>query len=141
VATAQSGNAEPADLQWHAELALWAGRERIAGAVDDLRLPLERREQDRVATFAVLHGPRDRDVDWLHAGEALSAGSLVATGLGVSVLPFSAPIEHTGARGALRRAIPELGYPYLMMRLGRHATEADAPHTGRLAAAESIERP
>lgn len=124
VATARADNTEPADAQWHAELALWAGSDRIAGALDDLRLPIAPGEHDRAATFAVLHGPRDQDLDWIHAGEALSAGSLVAIGLEVSILPFSAPIEHADARETLRRAVPELGHPYLMMRLGRHAIEA-----------------
>jgi len=141
VATAHADNIEPADAQWHAELALWAGSDRIAGALDDLRLPIAHGEHDRAATFAVLHGPRDQDLDWLHAGEALSAGSLVATGLRVSVLPFSAPIEHADARETLRRAVPDLGYPYLMIRLGHHATKAIAPHTPRLTAAQTMERP
>jgi hypothetical protein len=141
VATAHAEKMEPADAQWHAELALWAGGDRIAGALDDRRLPIAHGEHARAATFAVLHGPSDQDLDWLHAGEALSAGALVATDLGVSVMPFSAPIEHAGAREILRRAVPELGCPYLMVRLGRHATEAVAPHTPRLTAAQTIERP
>ncbi|WP_233414365.1 nitroreductase [Nucisporomicrobium flavum] len=141
VATAHARNTEPADAQWHAELALWAGSDRIAGALNDLRSPIAHGEHDRAATFAVLHGCRDQDVDWLHAGEALSAGSLVAAGLGVSVLPFSAPIEHAGARETLRRAVPDLDCPYLMMRLGHHATKAIAPHTPRLTAAQNMEFP
>ena len=121
VATADSPDAGPAAAQWHGELALWAGSDRIVGADDDPRTPAEPGEHDRAATFAVLHGPRDQTLDWLHAGEALSAGALVAAGFGVSVLPFSAPIEYAAAREALRHAIPELGFPYLMVRLGRHA--------------------
>jgi hypothetical protein len=124
VATAHADNTEPVNAQWHAELALWAGSDRIVGAQNDLRLPIAHGEHDRAATFAVLHGPGDQDLDWLHAGEALSAGSLVATGLKVSILLFSAPIEHADARETLRRAVPDLGYPYLVMRLGQHATEA-----------------
>ncbi|HEX5203550.1 MAG TPA: nitroreductase [Actinoplanes sp.] len=139
VATGGARDSEAADVQWHAELALWAGSDRIVGAVDDLRLPIAHGEHDRAASFAVLHGLRDEYLDLLHAGEALSAGSLVATGLGVSVLPFSAPIEHAEARETLRRAVPDLGHPYLMMRLGRHATGAVAPSTTRMAAGETIE--
>lgn len=127
VASARDDSAEPADAQWHAELALWAGRDRIAGATDDPRLPIGHGEHDRAATFAVLHGPGDQELDWLHAGEALSVGSLVAIGLGVSVLPFSAPIAHAAAQETLSRAVPELGHPYLMVRLGRHSTEAPVP--------------
>ncbi|WP_130510004.1 hypothetical protein [Krasilnikovia cinnamomea] len=133
VATARADNIEPADAQWHAELAPWAGRDRIVGARDDLRLPIAHGEHDRATTFAVLHGARDEDLDWLHAGEALPAGALVAPGLKVSILPFSAPIEHVDARETLRRAIPEHGSAYLMMRLGHHATESarSATHRGR----------
>ena len=140
VATAPAQN-EPADAQWHAELALWTGSDRIVGAPDDTRLPIAHGEHDRAATFAVLHGSGDEDLDWLHAGEALSAGSLVATGLGVSVLPFSAPVEHAGAREILRSTVPELGRAYLMMRLGRHTTGADAPRTSRLTTAQTLDRP
>jgi hypothetical protein len=121
VATAHGGG-EPSDTQWHAQLALWSGSARIVGAAHDSRRPITPGRYDRAATFVVLHGPGDQDLDWLHTGEALSAGSLVATRLGVSILPFSAPIEHDRARDTLREAVPDLGHPYLMMRLGRHVT-------------------
>ncbi|GAB1694944.1 NAD(P)H nitroreductase [Krasilnikovia sp. M28-CT-15] len=138
VATASADNSDSADAQWHSELALWAGSDRIVGALDDLRMPIAHGEHDRAATFAVLHGFRDQDLDWLHAGEALSAGSLVATGLNVSILPFSAPIEHADARETLRRAIPDLDHPYLMMRLGHHASQTARAHPG-LTAAQTFE--
>lgn len=140
VATAHARGSEPADTQWRAELALWAGADRIVGAVDDLRLPIAHGDHDRAATFAVLHGPRDENLDWLHAGEALSAGSLVAAEFGVSVLPFSAPIEHDEARDTLRTALPELDHLYLMIRLGRHATGAVVPRTMRRPVVQNIER-
>ncbi|GAB7048361.1 hypothetical protein JCM9534A_34870 [Catenuloplanes indicus JCM 9534] len=66
-------------------------------------------------TFAVLHGPHDRDLDWLHAGEALSAGSLVAAGLGVSVRPLGHDQQE-----ALRPTVP--GRPYLAIRLSARPT-------------------
>ncbi len=137
LATGRTGSSEPAEAQWHDELAQWAGDGRIAGAP---RRPGRHGTHDRAATFALLHGPGDRQLDWLHAGEALSAGWLVATELGVSVLPFSAPIERAGARETLRRVVQEARRPYLLMRLGRHATRADAPHTRRLAVGHIIER-
>jgi hypothetical protein len=141
VATARTGTVEPAEAQWHDELALWAGGGRIVGAAKDLRFPAPLGVRDRAATFAVLHGLGDQQHDWLQAGEALSAGWLVATGLAVSVLPFSAPIERLGAGETLRRALPELGRPYLMMRLGRHTTAAAVPRTPRLPAGRLIDRP
>jgi hypothetical protein len=124
VATAHAGDLEPAGGQWRSELALWAGSDRIIGALPRLGRPLAPGGHGRAATFAVLHGPGDQILDWLHAGEALSAGSLVATGLEVSTLPLSAPVEHDHARDILRNAVPDLGHPYLMVRLGRHAVEA-----------------
>jgi len=119
VATAESADPEPAAAQWQAQLALWAGNDRIVGSAGG-RLPTVSGGRDRAATFALLHGPRDQAIDWLHAGEALSAGSLVASTFGVSVLPFSAPIELAVAREALARVVPDLGSPYLMVSLGRH---------------------
>ena len=50
-------------------------------------------EHDKAAVFVMLYGRADEPLDWLRAGEALSAGWLTATELGVSVLPHSAPIE------------------------------------------------
>ncbi|MEV4348779.1 nitroreductase [Actinoplanes sp. NPDC049596] len=131
VASSGLPDSDSAGAQWRAELALWAGADRIVGAVDDPRLPIAHGEHDRAATFAMLHGPRDDSLDWLHAGEALSAGSLVAAELGVSVLPFSAPIGNDQARDIVRRALPEFGHLYLMIRLGHHDTGALAPRTGR----------
>jgi hypothetical protein len=136
--TAPAGSATPVDAQWHTALAEWAGAGRIAG---DRQLSTTSGEHDRAGTFAVLHGPDDKALDWLHAGEALSAGSLVAAGLGVSILPFSAPVTEAGAASVLRRVLPDLARPYLMVRLGRYATEPTAPHTSRRPADESIDRP
>jgi hypothetical protein len=126
VATAHADDAEPSDRQWHAQLALWAGSDRIVGARSNSRQPIAQGRYDRAATFAVLHGAGDHDLDWLHTGEALSAGALVATGLGVSVLPFSAPIESERARDTLRDALPDLEHAYLVVRLGRHLTVSTA---------------
>jgi nitroreductase len=129
MASAHVQEPSSAEVQWHAELALWSGAGRIAGDTGNLRLPIAHGDHDRAASFAVLHGPGDQDIDWLHAGEALSTGSLVATGLGVSVLPLSAPIEHVGAQQRLRRVMPEIGVPYQLVRLGRYqAAGGDRSH-------------
>ncbi|GAA0451549.1 NAD(P)H nitroreductase [Actinoplanes capillaceus] len=138
VAAAHAEHAEAAEAQWYEQLALWTGAGRIVGTVDRLRLPTRPGDHDRAATFAVLHGRGDQDIEWLHAGEALSTGWLVATQLGMSALPFSAPIENTRARETLRRAVPDLNHPYVMVRLGRHTSAASAAHSVRLDAAEII---
>jgi hypothetical protein len=69
---------------------------------------------------------------WLRAGEALSAGWLAATGLGVSVLPMSAAVEVPATRAALRRLLSGLGEPYLVLRLGIADPDSSAPGTPRL---------
>jgi hypothetical protein len=140
VAASDDDNRELGAAQWQSQLALWTGGgDPIAGVRHPLRLPIAHGDHDRAATFAVLHGPRDQRLDWLYAGEALAAGSLAAVALGVSVLSFSAPIEHAATRESLRRAMPELGCPYLALRLGRHVTEAVAPPLQRPTRTETID--
>ncbi|MDG4798894.1 nitroreductase [Micromonospora sp. WMMD1082] len=81
---------------------------------------------DQSASYAVLYGDEDEPVDWLRAGEALSAAWLVATRLGVSVVPLSGVVEVPATRQTLRQALAGLGHPYLVLRLG----VADPAHTG-----------
>lgn len=92
----------------------------------------------RGATFALLYGHTDEPEDWLRAGEALSAGWLTATAAGVSVLPLSAAVEVVATRQAVQIMIGCVGYPYLLLRLGR----ATMPPTGprRAPAAQPIDR-
>jgi hypothetical protein len=94
--------------------------------------------EGRGATFALLYGDTDEPEDWLRAGEALSAGWLTATGAGVSVLPLSAAVEVVATRQAVQMMIGCVGYPYLLLRLGR----ATAPPTGprRAPAVQIIDR-
>jgi nitroreductase len=134
---ADAGNGRPAGAWWHAAPALWPGTESTVG-MPGPRLPIAPGTDDESAIFAVLHGPRDQDVDWLRAGEALSAGSLVASGLGLSLVPLGAPIEQAAAE-AVRRAVPELGHPYLIVRLGRPATETVVPHASQPKTTKTID--
>lgn len=93
------------------------------------------------AVFAILHGQADNPEDWLRAGEGLSAAWLTAIAEGLSVLPFSAPIEVESARRSLRRLLSDLGYPYLVLRLGIADDQAPGPpHTPRLPAARVIQQ-
>ena len=109
----QAQRAENADGAWQAEVNYWTGGTRPLGSgIPDAAIP-DRATQTTVpgrdfghdgdlpvsaahedaATFAILYGPEDGEVDWLRAGEALSAAWLTATELGLSVLPLSATIE------------------------------------------------
>jgi hypothetical protein len=160
VATSQAQQAEAAEPAWQAELAYWSGGTRPGGAgVPDTAIP-ERptettvpsrefghsgtlpatAEHDRGATFLILYGQQDDVVDWLRAGEALSAGWLTATDLGVSVVPMSATIEVAATRVVLRRLLSGLGEPYLVLRLGRVQADDGQPPVPRRAAHQTIER-
>jgi hypothetical protein len=93
---------------------------------------------DRGATFALLYGHTDEPEDWLRAGEALSAAWLTATAAGVSVLPLSAAVEVAATRQAVQIMIGCVGYPYLLLRLGRATTPPSGPRSAP--AAQTIDR-
>lgn len=94
---------------------------------------------DGSAAYAILHGSGDREVDWLRAGEALSAAWLRATELGLWVLPLSAAIEVDVTRERIRqRLFSGSGYPYLVLRFS--TVDVAAPRTPRLPADQLIER-
>jgi len=149
-----------ADARRQAELAGWVGGDQPFGtgvpatAMARDRFPAGADEHDlgrpgsdliadthhRAAIFAILHGAGNQTRDWLGAGEALSAGWLTATQIGVSVLPLSAVIEVAAGRPAIRRMIGGAGYPYLVLRFA--ATEPGdqrPPFTQRLPATTTVE--
>ncbi|MGN9909305.1 nitroreductase [Phytohabitans sp. LJ34] len=86
---------------------------------------------DRSALFAILYDRGDQPLNWLRAGEALSAAWLTATEVGVSLLPLSATAEMVGTRQAIRTLLTRVGHPYLVLRLGTidqdDAGQAHAP--------------
>jgi nitroreductase len=157
----QAQRAEKADVAWRAEVGYWTGGSRPLGSgIPDAAIP-DRAAQTTVpgrdfghrgdlpvpaahedaAAFAILYGPEDGDVDWLRAGEALSAAWLTATELGLSVLPLSATIEVTVTRERIRHLLAGLGHPHLVLRIGvGDPARAGAPHTPRLPVDQVIER-
>jgi hypothetical protein len=152
---------ESGEAAWQAEVTYWTGGTRPLGSgVPDAAIP-DRAPQtpvpgrdfghhgdlpiseahENTATFAILYAPEDGQLDWLRAGETLSAVWLTATELGISVLPLSAAIEVAVTREHLRRLLADLGNPQLVLRF----TTADpagtaAPHTPRIPADQVIER-
>jgi PIN domain nuclease of toxin-antitoxin system len=84
---------------------------------DPSDLPIIAR-RDKAEVFVMLYGSADEPLNWLRAGEALSAGWLTATGRGVSFQQHCAPIDRITTRQALRALIAGTGYPYLLLRLG-----------------------
>jgi len=98
-------------------------------------------EPDKAAVFVLLYGRADEPLNWIHAGEALSAGWLTATQHGVSVLPHSAPIELPAGRRAMRAMLTSTGHPYLVLRLGTvDPADAGLAQTPRRPASQTIDR-
>lgn len=92
---------------------------------------------DRFGEYAVLFGPNDTPVDWLRAGQALSAVWLTAVDRGLSLVPLSSAVEITGTRERIRSLLAGIGHPYLTMRVGV-AGEEPVAGTGRLPASETV---
>ena len=153
---------EVADAAWLIELAYWTGGTRpTRSGIPDAVIPDHAPQttvpgrdfghrgdlpisvaHDQAAAFAILYGRDDTPLDWLRAGEALSAGWLTATELGVSVLPLSATVEIAATRQAMRALLASRGRPYLVLRLGTiNPDDPGPPHTPRLPADQIIERP
>jgi nitroreductase len=160
VAVEHAEAAEAADPGQRAELARWVGGARTtATGVPDSAIPAKapqttvpEREFGRQgdlpvgtghaasAVFGILYGDSDTPEQWLRAGEALSAAWLAATDHGLTLLPFSAPVEVVATREALRRLIGGIGHPYLAVRLGvADPGHAGPPGTPRLSAEQVIE--
>jgi nitroreductase len=151
---------ETFDPQWREEMAYWAGGERADGlGIPADVIPAEAPQttvpgrdfgvegtlhvsarHDGAARYGILFGQDDTPVSWLRGGEALSAAWVVATELGVSLLPLSAAIEVDLTRAIIRRLVAGLGEPLLLMRLGHPDPDrAGPPHTPRLPSAQTVE--
>jgi nitroreductase len=159
-AAAQAQAAESLDPEFQAELEYWAGGARTGRTgVPDAAIPARTPDttvpgrdfgrpgtlpisagHDSAAVYAIIYGDDDTSVSWLRAGEALSAGWLEATELGLSVVPLSGAIEVVRTRQALRRLLSEVGCPYLVLRLGyADPDHAGPPHAPRLPVEQVVE--
>jgi nitroreductase len=81
----------------------------------------------------VLCGPADEPLDWLRAGEGLSALWLAATAEGLSVVPLSQVIEVDETRETLRHdVLGGLAHPLILLRVGWQAiSRGELPRTAR----------
>nr|BFE74725.1 hypothetical protein GCM10020092_080260 [Actinoplanes digitatis] len=143
----QAQRAEVEDVAWQAELGYWTGGTRLLGsgipdsAIGDHApqttvpgrdfghhgdLPISEAHEN-AARFAVLYGPGDGKLDWLRAGETLSAAWLTAIELGVSVVPLSATIEVAATREHIRCLLADLGHPQLVLRFSTPDPAGTAP--------------
>jgi nitroreductase len=97
-------------------------------------------EHDRQSAYLVLFGEADERIDWLRAGQALSAVWLRATELGLAVLPYSQVIEVQATRVRLFGMLSGLGYPYLVLRVGvADPQHQGPPHTPRLPFEQTVD--
>jgi hypothetical protein len=87
------------------------------------------RSQDRTVRLAVLFGRQERRLDWLRAGEALSALWTTATELGLSVKPLCGAAETEATRAVMSRRVPARSYPYLLLRFATLGPDATATTT------------
>lgn len=158
--TARSQETAAADSAARAELDAWTDPLRPAGAgIPDADIPdqatattVPTRDfghvgslpvpggHDRFATYVILHGLAEQPRSWLHAGEALSAVWLTAAEHLVTLLPLSAAVESPAGRQQMRHLLSDIGYPYLVLRLGTaDETLPSAPRTPRLPVATTME--
>lgn len=69
-------------------------------------------------TLAVLHTPRDKEADWLAAGEAMQNVLLRLTAAGATYAFLNQPIEVSALRPRLRDAAGIDGQPQILLRMG-----------------------
>lgn len=85
---------------------------------------------DLGALYAIIFTGQDGPMDWLRAGEALSAVLLTATGQGLGTAPISDITELSTTRERLAGMLPEFGVPQLAARIG-HAPATPVPSAPR----------
>jgi nitroreductase len=85
---------------------------------------------DAGARYAVVFTDGDEPLDWLCAGEALSALLLTATASGLATAPISDVTETTLTRERMRRMLAGIGYPQIAVRVG-HAPAGSLPSSPR----------
>lgn len=89
------------------------------------------------AQYMVIFTEQDNALDWIHAGEALSAALLTVTRLGLASAPISDVTELAVTREQLCRLLPGAGIPQLAVRIGK-APSGTLPPVPRRPANEVI---
>jgi hypothetical protein len=86
---------------------------------------------DRFADFLVVATTGDEPMDWLRAGEAMSAVWLTVTGNDLAASVLSDVIEIPSARALVARLLPDRAWPQLVFRLGRSVQPVPPPASPR----------
>lgn len=124
----------------HLDRAAAADRAQGLGEFDPERRQEIGAPNDRDSADAVLFGTGDTPSAWLYAGEALSAGWLTATAVGVHVLPLTAAGGGVNPRQVLRRLVPSRCEPFLVLRFSSRSEPfgARAPLATALSKADNM---
>lgn len=151
LAATQAGSLQMADPGYRKELIRWTHRPvwsgdgvPVATAVEPSFRAVPVREftvngergmdagpdTDQGALYAVIFTDQDEPIDWLRAGEALSAVLLTATSLGLATAPMSDVTELSVTREQLRHVLSGIGLPQLAVRIG-HAPAGSPPSAPR----------
>jgi len=93
---------------------------------------------DQGAAFLVLHGPGEEPMDWVRAGEALSAVLLTAVHHGLAGAPFTDVLEVDHPRDLVRGLLPGPDRPYVVVRCGYSTGVGGLPDAPRRAVAEVL---
>jgi nitroreductase len=93
---------------------------------------------DAGAVYVVVATTGDEPVDWLVAGEAVSAVWLTATAQGLTGSPMSDVIEIPGARALVRTLVRPPGQPQLVLRFGVAETAEPPPASPRRPTSEPV---
>jgi hypothetical protein len=147
-AAGRAASVELADPAYRADLVSWVSRPGSTGdgvpldtVVPDRARPVPIRDflatepehktifdrselVDRFAEYLVLFTDGDAELDWIHAGEALSAVLLTATSEGLASSMMSDLIEVASARETLRQMLGHVGWPMIVVRTGYRARGA-----------------
>jgi hypothetical protein len=144
-AAGRAATVELADPAYRTDLVSWVGRPESTGdgvpldtTVPDQARPVPIRDfratepehktifdrselVDRFAEYLVLFTDGDEAIDWIHAGEALSAVLLTATSEGLASSMMSDLVEVGTARETLRQMLGHVGWPMIVIRIGYRA--------------------
>jgi nitroreductase len=93
---------------------------------------------DRGSRYLIVYGDGEAPLDWLRAGEAVSALLLTAVSAGLGVAPISDVIEVERPRQLVRRLLPRPGQPYLIVRCGHPVDATPIADTPRRDATEAV---
>jgi hypothetical protein len=93
---------------------------------------------DADSQYMVVFTEQDSPLDWIQAGEALSAALLTVTCLGLASAPISDVTELAVTREQLRHLLGGIGIPQLAVRIGKAPSATPPPPVPRRRAAEVI---